>query len=539
MGQALRNVGIVSGVTMLSRVLGLARDMAITAVFGASALASAFVTAFTLPNLFRRLLGEGALTAALVPTLQEETRKNGDAGADRLVSEVASWTLLATGAIVLAAMLALGAHGWWAPRLEAAGMAPDTVARWAAGARLGVVLFPYLVTVCLAAVFSAALQTRGRFLEPALNPVWLNLSMLGLLGLGVHQVAAGDPAGRMEWLCGGVLLGGALQMITPGLALRRLGWRPRFAPARSAGVRQIASLMLPTLFGSAIYLVNTTLSRLFALSVDDAAATLLNLSTRLMELPIGVFAIAVSTVYFPRIARHAAEGRPDLLAADYREGMRLILLINIPAAFGLAVLAEPITRVLFQRGAFTAADTALMTPVVGVGALALPCLAFVSLALRAFYAHKDTRTPVRAALWSFLANVVASLVLMGPLGVTGLALAATLAVFVQAGYLQLRLGRLAPALGLGRLRVHLAKVVAAAMAMAAAVDLVRRAWEGAVGVGAWRDVAGLAVGVTAGLVVFAGVAWGLRVEGRDQLTALLRRKLGRARTADGDKPGGG
>ena len=537
MGQALRNVGVVSGVTLLSRVLGLLRDMTITAVFGASALASAFVTAFTLPNLFRRLLGEGALTAALVPTLQEETRKNGEAGALRLVSEVASWTLLATGAIVLFAMLGLGAHAWWAPWLETAGIAPDTVARWAAGARLGVILFPYLVTVCLAAVFSAALQTRGHFLEPALNPVWLNLSMIGLLVAGAWRVAAGDADGRMDWLCAGVLLGGALQMLVPGFALMRLGWRPGFAPVRSAGVRQIALLMVPTLFSSAIYLVNTTLSRLFALSVDDAAATILNLSTRLMELPIGVFAIAVSTVFFPRIARHAADGRADLLAADYREGMRLILLINVPAAFGLAVLAEPISRVLFQRGAFTAADTAVMSPVVGVGALALPCLAFVSLALRAFYAHKDTRTPVRAAIWSFAANVVASLLLMGPLGVTGLALAATFAVMVQAGYLQMRLYRLAPALGFGPLRGHLLKVLGASVAMGAGVFLVRRGWLAWVGLGGWREAAGLLVCVGAGLVVFAGAAWALRVEGRDELAALVQRKLGLERRDRDDASG--
>jgi len=531
MGQALRNVGIVSGVTMLSRVLGLLRDMTITAVFGATALASAFVTAFTLPNLFRRLLGEGALTAALVPTLQEETRKNGEAGAQRLVSEVASWTLLATGAIVLLAMLLLGAHAWWAPRFEAAGIAPDTIARWVAGARLGVVLFPYLVAVCLAAVFSAALQTRGHFLEPALNPVLLNLSMIGLLGLGVWRVGAGDADGRMEWLCAGVLLGGALQMLAPGFALMRLGWQPCFTPVRSAGVRQIALLMVPTLFSSAIYLVNTTLSRLFALSVDDAAATILNLSTRLMELPIGVFAIAVSTVFFPRIARHAADGRPELLAADYREGMRLILLINVPAAFGLAVLAEPIARVLFQRGAFTAADTAIMAPVVGVGALALPCLAFVSLALRAFYAHKDTRTPVRAAIWSFVANVVASLVLMKPLGVTGLAIASTFAVLVQAGYLQLRLAELAPALGFGPLRGHLLKVMGASIAMGAAVLVVRHGWLVWVGRGGWREAAGLMVCVGSGLIVFIAAAWSLRLQGRDELAALVLRKLGRGRPA--------
>jgi putative peptidoglycan lipid II flippase len=161
MGRALRNIGIVSGVTLLSRLLGLGREMAIAAVFGASALASAFVAAFTMPNLFRRLLGEGALTAAFVPTLQEETKKRGHTGALGLVNEVATWIFMVTTMIAALAMALLAAHGWWEPRLAETGwLEPATVARWATGARLGVVLFPYLVMVCLAAVFSAALQTR-------------------------------------------------------------------------------------------------------------------------------------------------------------------------------------------------------------------------------------------------------------------------------------------------------------------------------------------------------------------------------------------
>ncbi|MCU0794144.1 MAG: murein biosynthesis integral membrane protein MurJ [Opitutaceae bacterium] len=528
MGRALRNIGIVSGVTMASRVLGLGRDVAITAVFGASALASAFVTAFTLPNLFRRLLGEGALTAALVPTLQEETKARGEDGAHALVNQVATWTLLASGAITLAAMAVLAAHGWWAPRLEAAGWEAATVARWATGAGLGVVLFPYLVTVCLAAVFSAALQIRGRFLEPALNPVWLNLSMLGLLGVGVWGAAGDDAAARMRWLCAGVLLGGLLQMVVPALALRRLGWRPRFAAERSEGVRQIARLMVPTLFGSAIYLINTTVSRLLGLSLDDAAATVLNLSTRLMELPIGVFALAVSTVVFPQIARHAAEGRLDRLAEDYGKGMRLILLVNVPAAFGLAVLAEPITRVLFERGAFTARDTAVMGPVLAASALALPFLAFVSLTLRAFYALKDTGTPVRVALVSFVVNVVASVALMGSLGATGLAMAATLAVVVQAALLQVLLTRRVRGVRFRGLVPHLVKVSAASVLMALAVGAGWAGWSDATGddAGAWQDLLGLALVLGAGVAVYGGAALALRVDGLAELLALARRKRG-------------
>jgi putative peptidoglycan lipid II flippase len=526
MGQALRNIGIVSGVTMLSRVLGLGREMAIAAVFGASALASAFVTAFTMPNLFRRLLGEGALTSALVPTLQEETRRRGPEGAAELVSEVATWVLIATASICAVAMLALAGQGWWGPRLVEAGWAEGTVARWTMGARLGVVLFPYMVMVCLAAVFSAALQTRERFLEPALNPVWLNLAMIGLLLAGV-LAAPGEPAARMNWLCVGVLLGGAMQMLVPALALARLGWRPRWAPVRSEGVRQIARLMVPTLFGSAIYLVNTTLSRLFGLSIDDAAATMLNLSTRVMELPIGVFAIAVSTVVFPLIARHAAEGRMDALAEDYRKGMRLILLINVPAAAGMMVLAEPLVRVLFERGAFTADDTRMMAPVLAASVAALPFLAYASLALRAFYARKDTRTPVRAACWSFLVNVAASLVLMRGLGATGLALASTLAVVTQAVYLQVHLARENQGLAFRHLGGHLAKVVAASAAMAGAVAGAAWGWRGLVEPGGWTDAAGLGLMVALGAGVFFATAWILRVEGRDEFAALLKRKLRR------------
>lgn len=536
MGKSLRNIGIVSGLTMVSRVLGLVRDQTTTAVFGASALASAFVTAFTLPNLFRRLLGEGALTSALVPTLQEETHKNGDAGAFRLVSEVATWTLFATTGLTVLAMLFLGAHTWWEPQLGALGVSPETAARWAAGARLGAVLFPYLILVCLAAVFSAALQTRGHFLEPALNPTWLNLSMIGLLAFGVWRGAIGDKPGQMQWLCTGVLLGGTLQMIVPGLALMRLGWQPRFAPNRSPGVRQIAQLMVPTLFSSAIYVINTTMLRMLALSVNDAAATILNLSTRLMELPIGVFAIAVASVVFPLIAKHAAEGRPDLLAADYHRGMRMILLVNLPACFGLAVLAEPITRVIFQHGEFTAANTAMMGPVLAVSALALPFLAFVSLALRAFFANKDTRTPVRAAALSFAVNIAGSLLLMHSLGVTGLALASTLAVIAQAIYLQTHLTRMQQTLSFRPLRSHLLKLTLASAAMAGAVAATRWAWEHGPGIGGWRDAGGLAACIVIGITVFGAGAWILRVEGRDEAVALVRRKLLRGRAGKSTVP---
>ncbi|MDR1279939.1 MAG: murein biosynthesis integral membrane protein MurJ, partial [Opitutaceae bacterium] len=473
-----KNIGVVASVTMFSRVLGLGRDMLTTAVFGASALNSAFVTAFTLPNLFRRLLGEGALTAALVPTLHEELKRNDREGALRLVSRVASWLLVVTGTLVGAAMLFFAHAGRWTSMLRdrGVGVAADTAGRWEAAANLATILFPYLIFVSLAAAFSAALQTFNRFLEPAMSPVWLNLTMIGLLGGAAWLGWADTEAGRMQWLCAGVLAGGFLQMLVPALALAREGWRPRFELTCDDNVRQIMRLMGPTLFGSAIYLVNMAVSRIIGLSLNDAAATVLNLSTRLMELPIGVFAVAVSTVVFPQIARHAATGNMAGFFEDYRRGMRLILLVNLPAAAGLIALSGPIVRLLFQRGAFLLEDTLTMSPVLMASAPGLPFFAFTNLALRAFYARKDTKTPVRAAWWSFVVNITASLLLMRPFGTVGLALAGCLAIVVQAVYLQVRLTRTHGALAFGHLLRDVLKVTVASVVMGLAVARLWRFW---------------------------------------------------------------
>ncbi len=520
MSKNLRNIGIVSGATMVSRVLGLGRDMAITAVFGTSALASAFVTAFTLPNLFRRLLGEGALTAALVPTLNEELAERERAGAFALVNQVASWLMIVTGSIVAVGMAVLQ---WVAYRAAAAESVGGPWARWQLGAELAVILFPYLVFVCMAAALSAALQTLHRFLEPALSPIWLNLAMIGALGGAVWLGWADAEDARMHWLCGGVLLGGALQMLVPAWALTREGWRPKFDLRVS--VRSIARLMGPTVLGSAIYLVNMSVSRVIGLSLNESAAAILNLASRLMELPIGVFAVAVSTVLFPLISRKAAEGDWEGMTEAYRKGLRLILVINMPAAVGLVVLAQPMVRLLFQRGAFGADDTASLVPVLAVFAVGLPFFSFVNVVLRAFYAQKDTKTPVKAAGWSFAINIGLSFALMKPLGTLGLALATNVAVVVQAIYLQWRLTRGRASLAFAPVWRDVGKVVFAAILMGVVVGgglwLSRRFAPP----DAWADGLRLAVLVPVGMIVYAALVWSLRVEGRQDLAGILRRRF--------------
>ena len=506
---------------MVSRFLGLGRDMLVTAVFGVGPLASAFYTAFTLPNLFRRLLGEGALTAAFVPTLNEALRERQRAGAFALVNSVGSWLFVATGTVVVGAMAGITIAAGFSARAIDLGVAAATAQRWLEAADLAVILFPYLVFVCLAAVYSAALQTMDRFLEPALSPIWLNVAMLVLLGGAAFAGWSGTAEGRMLWLCGGALLGGFLQMAVPALALLREGWRPRFDLSVNEPLRQIMRLMGPTIFGSAIYLINISLSRFIGLSLNESAVAVINLASRLMELPIGVFTIAVSTVVFPLISKYAAAGDWANLEASYRKGLRLILVINVPAAVGLTVLATPIVRLLFQRGAFGAQDTQQLLPVLAVFALGLPFFSFVNMVLRAFYAQKDTRTPVHAAAISFAVNVVLSLLLMRPWGTVGLALASNVAIVVQAVYLQLHLTRMRAGFAFHHLARDLVKVLGAAAAMGLAV------------MGGWwlcrqnlpatrlTDLGALVGLIGGGAAFYAGLLWLMRIEGRDDLAAIL------------------
>ncbi len=540
----LKNIGVVSAFTMVSRVLGLVRESVTAMVFGTRDLVSAFYTGQTLPNLFRRLLAEGALTAAFVPTLNDELGARERAGAFSLVNQVMSWLSAVTVGLVLLSMALLGQD--WLVRFIAQLVHTDAAAldRWLLASWFGVLLFPYLIFVSLAAVFSAALQTLHRFVEPALSPIWLNLAQIGLLAAGVKW-GSGD---QICWLSVGVLIGGFLQMIVPAVALMHEGWRPAFDFKLSPAVRSMLRLMAPTVFASSVYLVNMSVSRLVGLSLNDAAVAVLNYAQRLMELPIGVFAVAVSTVVFPLITRYAAAGDMANLTRSYRRGMRLILVINIPAAVGLALLALPIIRVLFQRGAFSSGDSTIMTPVLVANAVGLPFFSFVNLVLRAFYAQKDTATPVRGALVSFVVNLGLSFALMHRYGTVGLAVAGNIAIAVQAVYLQWHLARKHHGLAFHHLAKDLAKVFVASAVMGVVVWAAWWGWQhqvvealypikhdaagAAIGVLANRlaQAAGLGVVIGLGVAVYGALLWTMRIEGREDLSALwakFRSKAGR------------
>ncbi|HVW22574.1 MAG TPA: murein biosynthesis integral membrane protein MurJ [Opitutaceae bacterium] len=526
MSKKLKNIGVVSVLTVVSRFLGVWRDALGVGIFGASGLYSAFLAAWTMPNLFRRLLAEGSLTAAFIPTLQEEMHERGREGAHRLLSQVTSWLLLVSGVLVgIGVLLCRNA------RLLAGH--PD---RWYQAADLAALLFPYLIFIALAAACNATLNVYERFTEPTLSPIFLNVIMIASYA-GVWWHLAKNPWAEIHWLVGGVLLGGFVQFATSAGVLVHAGWRPRLDLSVSPRIVEIGRLMLPGLFGTAIYQVNVTVSRLLAFSINGAAVTQLFNANRLMEFPIGVFAIAVSTVVYPLIARHAVEGNRAAMAEDYRKGLRLILIINVPAAVGLALLGHPIVDFLYRHGRFGADDAAFMARLLSFFVVGLPFFSVVSLTVRAFYAVKDTRTPVRVATVDFFVNLGLSVGLMHLLradwhrATEGLVVASTSAIIVQTLLLQRALVRRLPAMTFAPLWPSVAKVALATALMGAAV---RAGW---IGLGhaplspRARDVGAIFGLIPLGIALYGGALWLLRIEGQEDLAVLLRRfrRGGRAR----------
>lgn len=416
--------------TSLSRVLGLVRDMMTAGLLGLTATASAFFFAFTIPNLFRRLLGEGALTAVFIPVFTDELAAAGKAGAFRFTNTVLSWLTVVLVLLVVLTGAAFGLGWWWLESIAEEGAVDCRFEQWRLGCQLSVLLMPYMLFICLSAVFGAALNVLERFAVSALSPVLLNLAMLTVLL--VAGILFEVPLEQLVlYLCTGVLLGGILQLLLPLVALLRLGWRPAIDFSRSTRLLQLVRLFLPGVVGAAVAQVNVLISRVLAFQLNASAVAALFYANRLVELPLGVFTIAITTVLFPRLTRLVADGENTGLQDLYTQGMRWILIITVPAMVGLVVLREPILSLLFEWQSFGPDDVAETSPLLVIYAFALPFYSMSTLASRGFYSLQDTRTPVRVAIVAFVVNLFCSLALMYWMGTIGLALANLVAAVVQ------------------------------------------------------------------------------------------------------------
>ncbi|MDD5556825.1 MAG: murein biosynthesis integral membrane protein MurJ [bacterium] len=472
-----RSASVVGAATLVSRILGLAREMVILNLFGTH-LTDAFYAAFRLPNTLRYLMGEGALSAAFIPVFSDCLHKRGRREAWELATAVLLWLLVVAGGVAAAGMLCAP----WIVRTLLAGFAADPE-KLALTAGLTRWMFPYIVFVSLVALCMGILNSLGHFAMPSLAQAAFNLTVI-LAAFFISPLWGAEGGDRVFALAVGVLAGGAVQLAMQTPVLRRRGFRLSFGRVwRNPEIGRIARLVVPALAGLAVYHVNLIVDNLFASFLPEGSITYLFAANRLIQFPIGTFAIGISTVAFPLMASRAVAGDIEGLKEALTYALRLCFFITIPAAAGLIVLGRPIIRLLYERGEFLADGStdptywAVLFYAVGVF-----CIGGVSVVVRCFYSLQDTRTPVRVACVAVAVNIILDIVLMGPLRHGGLALATSLAAAVNLSILLLLLRRRLGLLGLRRVARSLAKIVLATAVMAAVAWIVflyaGRAWPG-------------------------------------------------------------
>jgi len=419
----LKALVTVSGMTLLSRILGFVRDFVIARVFGAGMMTDAFFVAFKLPNLLRRLFAEGAFSQAFVPILGEYRNRRGEAETKRLVDHVATLLLL-----VLVAVAALGVAA--APLLvyvSAPGFAADGD-KFALTVTLTRITFPYILFMSLVALAGGILNTWSRFALPAFTPVLLNVAFIGMALLASPYFD--PPVLALAWA---VFLGGLLQLALQLPALSRIGMLPRFSlDWKDEGVRRILLLMAPALLGVSVSQVSLLINTIFASFLGAGSVSWLYYADRLMEFPAGMLGVALGTILLPSLSKYHAEGHRDEYSRLLDWGLRLTLLLAAPAAVGLALLSVPLIATLFFHGAFAADDVFRTREALVAYSLGLLGMILVKVLAPGFYARQDIRTPVRIAIISLFATQAMNLAFVWPLRHAGLALAIGLAACLNA-----------------------------------------------------------------------------------------------------------
>ena len=433
-GGLLRSSAVTGSMTMVSRVLGLARDVVLARMFGPGDGTDAFFLAFKIPNFLRRLFAEGAFNQAFVPVLSEYRRQRTHAEVKTLVDSVAgslSAVLLALTVLVVIAAPLIAIPLAWGFR--------DNADKFALFVDMFRITFPYLLLISLTAFASAILNSYDKFAIPALTPALLNVAMIGAAVLLSPYMARPEVA-----LAVGVLIAGVAQLVfqLPALARLRLLPIPALNPQHE-GVRRVMTLMIPALFGVSVSQINLLLDTFIASLLVSGSVSWLYFSDRLVELPLGIFGIAIATVVLPSLSRKHADKSLTEFAAMLDWAFRMVLLIAIPASLALILLAQPLITTLFQGQNFSVDDVIKVTS--SLQAYTLGLVAFMSIKVFApgYYSRQDTRTPVRIGILAMVANMVMNILLVFVLDFahTGLALATSLAAILNATLLLLGLIR--------------------------------------------------------------------------------------------------
>ena len=489
--------------TLLSRILGLVREVVFARFFGASAGMDVFVVAFQIPNFLRRLFAEGAFSQAFVPVVSEyrQNREHADVRAlsDRVAGTLAGVLLIVTVLGVIGAPLVI-----W---LFSSGFADDA-GKFDLAVDMLRITFPYLLFISLTAFAGGLLNTYDRFGAPAFTPVLLNLCLIFAVLVAAPYFER--PSMALAW---GVFFAGIAQLAfqIPFLRQIKLLPRPRFDLAHE-GVRRIITLMLPAIFGASVAQVNLLVDRHIASYLDTGSISWLYFSDRLLEFPLGIFAIALGTIILPGLSRHHAATDTHAYSNTLDWALRWVLVIALPAACGLFVLAGPMLATVFQYGEFGAADVGMARVSLMAYALGLVAFSLVKVLVPGYFARQDTRSPVRIGVIAMVFNIVVNLVLVGAMlrfdiaaPHAGLALATSLAAWLNATLLWLGLRRNGAYRVAAGWPLLLLRVVLASAAMAAVIGALAGQLAPWIDLGALQRVLRLAGIIGAGMVVYGGV----------------------------------
>lgn len=512
MSQMLRSSGAVGAATFTSRLLGLVREIAYARFMGDGWVAGAFVFAFIVPNLFRRLLGEGALTAAFIPIFKEKEKLEGDAEMWRAANAVISGLIISATIIIIVGVLVVSV-------LLIFGFKNGQTVLML---KLLQVMFPYVLLVCLAAIFMGMLNARGHFFVPAIGAAMLNVVMIASVFFSqlVHQPLEKQIFG----LAIGVVVAGVVQAGFQLPLLYREGFKYRWtAPWNDQTVRRVGRQMLPAAIGVAAYQLNVMFTQGIAFWLDPGVVASFNYAVRLMELPQGVFGLSLATYLLPTLSGLAAEKKFDEFRTTLGDGLGYLVFINLLASVLLIVLAEPVIRLLFERGRFDVYSTARASLALYYLAPGLVAFSMVNIMARAFYALGDTATPMKISIFCLGLNAVLTFVLIFLLRQGGLAAANTLTSIVNVGLLGFALRKKIARLELPRMLQHLPALLGSAVIAGALAWMVNFYWERWFGHGNfWTKFGAVFLpGVFASLLYFL-LCWQLKIPYMQDVTRLFR-----------------
>lgn len=513
----LRAVTTVGGFTLVSRILGFLRDILVASFLGTGMIADALFVAFKFPNLFRRLFAEGAFNAAFVPLfagkLETDGRESAREFADRAFS-VLLWTLLVATAVFELAMP-------WALMAFAPGFV-DEPEKFDLTVTLTRITFPYLMLISGVSLMAGVLNSLGRFAAAAATPILLNLCLIGAV-LGLTPFLP-SPGHALAW---GFFAAGVVQFAWLYLHCGRSGlWLRLPRPRLADDVKLLLKRVVPGAIGAGIYQINLVIDTVIASLLAGGSISYLFFADRVTQLPLGVVGVATGTALLPLLSRHLRAGETEAAHHGQNRALEITLLLTLPAAVALWVLAEPVIRVLFERGAFDSTSTEMTAAALAVYATGLPAYVLVKTLAPGFFAREDTKTPVVVAAGAMAVNLVLNLILMGPFQHVGIAMATATSSWLNAIVLAWLLWRRDGLKPDRRLISRLPRMALAAACMGIGLGYGLDATaELLIGSQAER-IAGLSVLVAGGVVGFAFLALGSGAARPSDLRSLRRRSLG-------------